>query len=279
MNIILISLIVLGTIGIIAAIILFFVAKKFHVEEDPKISEIENVLPGANCGGCGFAGCKNFATACVSATELGDLRCPAGGDKAMSAIAEILGVTVAETKPKVAVLRCVGTCAVRPRTSHYNGVSSCAIAAATFAGETGCSFGCLGFGDCAKVCSFGGITINKETGLAEIDEDKCTSCGACVKVCPKGLLELRFKGPKSRRIYVSCANKDKGAKARKACTAACIGCGKCVKECAFGAITVENNVAYIDNNLCRLCKKCVAACPTGAIKALNFPVVKKDENI
>ena len=174
MNIIVVSLIVLGSIGIIAAVILFFVAKKFYVEEDPRIAEIENALPGANCGGCGFAGCKNFASACVSATELGDLRCPVGGNDAMNAIAQILGVTVAETKPKVAVLRCAGTCAVRPRTSHYNGVQSCAIATATFAGETGCSFGCLGFGDCAKACSFGAISVNPETGLAEVDEDKCT---------------------------------------------------------------------------------------------------------
>ena len=169
MNIIVVSLIVLGSIGIIAAVILFFVAKKFYVEEDPRIAEIENALPGANCGGCGFAGCKNFASACVSATELGDLRCPVGGNDAMNAIAQILGVTVAETKPKVAVLRCAGTCAVRPRTSHYNGVQSCAIATATFAGETGCSFGCVGFGDCAKACTFGAISVNPETGLAEVD--------------------------------------------------------------------------------------------------------------
>ena len=140
-----------------------------------------------------------------------------------------------------------------------------------YGGETGCTFGCLGYGDCEKACNFGAIKVNPETGLPEVDEDKCTACGACVKACPKNIIELRKKGPKSRRVFVSCVNKDKGAVARKACINACIGCGKCAKECPFEAITVENNVAYIDYTKCRMCRKCVAVCPTGAIHELNFP--------
>ena len=120
------------------------------------------------------------------------------------------------------------------------------------------------------------IHINPETLLPEVNEEKCTACGACVKACPKMIIELRKKGPKSRRIFVSCVNKDKGSIARKACTAACIGCGKCEKTCPFGAITVENNLAYIDDNKCRLCRKCVEVCPTGAIFSLNFPPKKSD---
>ena len=125
-----------------------------------------------------------------------------------------------------------------------------------------------------NACRFGAIGMN-EYGVAEVDEEKCTSCGACVKACPKSIIELRKKGPKSRRIYVSCVNKDKGAAARKACANACIGCGKCAKECPFEAITVTNNVAYIDYTKCRMCRKCVAVCPTGAIHELNFPPRKE----
>ena len=144
-----------------------------------------------------------------------------------------------------------------------------------YGGETNCTFGCLGYGDCESACTFDAIHVNPTTGLPEVDEDKCTSCGACVKACPKNIIELRKKGPKSRRIFVSCVNKDKGAAARKACANACIGCGKCVKECPFEAITLENNVAYIDYRKCRLCRKCVAVCPTGAIHELNFPPRKE----
>ena len=143
------------------------------------------------------------------------------------------------------------------------------------AGETGCGLGCLGCGDCVAACQFGAITINEETGIPEVNEDNCTSCGACVKACPRNIIELRKKGPKNRRVYVRCVNKDKGAVARKSCKAACIGCGKCVKECKFEAITMVNNLSYIDPEKCRLCRKCEEACPTNAIVAVNFPPRKE----
>jgi ferredoxin len=142
------------------------------------------------------------------------------------------------------------------------------------AGETACGFGCLGCGDCVNACQFDAIHVNPETGLPEVDDEKCVACGACVKACPRNIIELRKKGPKGRRVFVSCVNKDKGPVAMKACKAACIGCGKCAKECPFGAITVENNVSYIDHTKCRLCRKCVAVCPTGSIHAVNFPAPK-----
>lgn len=113
--------------------------------------------------------------------------------------------------------------------------------------------------------------MDPQTQLPVVDNEKCVACGACVKACPRNIIELRFKGPKDRRVFVSCVNKDKGGVARKACKVACIGCGKCAKECPFGAITVENNLAYIDFTKCRLCRKCVGVCPTGAIHEVNFP--------
>ena len=189
----------------------------------------------------------------------------------MSKVADILGLAAEASEPKVAVVRCNGTCANRPRINQYDGAKSCAIAAALYGGETACSFGCLGCGDCVAACKFDAIHMNPETGLPEVDEEKCTACGACAKACPKGIIEIRFKGKKSRRVYVSCVNKDKGAVARKACSAACIGCGKCVKTCPFEAITLENNLAYIDYNKCKSCRKCEKVCPQGSIIALNFP--------
>jgi len=272
---ILIAIISLGGVGALGAILIYATSKKFHVYEDPRISQVQEALPSANCGGCGFPGCSAFAGACVSADELDNLFCPVGGSVVMLKVAEVLGKEVAKKEPTVAVVRCNGNCDSRPKVNQYNGATSCTIASALYGGETGCSFGCMGLGDCERICAFNAIHINNTTGLPEVDEDKCTSCGACVKVCPKMIIELRKKGPKSRRVFVSCMNKDKGGAAKKACANACIGCTKCEKECTFEAITIENNLSYIDHTKCRLCRKCVAVCPTKAIHELNFPPKKE----
>ena len=272
---ILIAVISLGVIGAIGAIILYLASKKFEVYEDPRIAQVQEILPAANCGGCGYPGCSGFATACVNSDSLDGLFCPVGGSEVMGKVAGILGKEASSADATVAVVRCNGTCEARPKINQYDGVKSCAVASSLYGGETGCSFGCHGYGDCVTVCNFDAIFINPVTGIAEVIEDKCTSCGACVKACPKNPIELRKKGPKSRRIFVSCMNKDKGVIAKKACTNACIGCSLCFKECAFDAIKIENNLAYIDHNKCRLCRKCVDVCPTNAIHELNFPPKKE----
>lgn len=272
---ILVAVVSLGVIAFILAVILYLVSKKFAVYENPIITKIAQILPQANCGGCGYPGCNGFASACAS--SLDGKFCPVGGQEVMTKIADILGVKIEESEAKVAVVRCNGTCANRLRVNQYDGVKNCAIAASLYGGETNCSYGCLGYGDCVMACSFDAIHINQETGLPEVDEAKCTACGACAKACPKAIIEIRPVGLKSRRIYVQCVNKDKGAVARKACTVSCIGCGKCVTVCPFGAISLENNLAYIDPYKCKLCRKCEDACPQKAIVALNFPLRKSKE--
>lgn len=279
MNVILITVLMLGLLGAVSAVILYFVAQKFKVFEDPRIDDVEAVLPAANCGGCGFAGCRAFADACVKADTLDGMLCPVGGNAVMAQVASALGQEAILTDPKIAVVRCNGTCEHRPRMNEYDGATSCAVAANLYGGETNCSFGCLGLGDCAVSCDFDALHMDAETGLPVVDEDKCTSCGACVKACPKLIIELRKKGPKSKRIYVNCVNKDKGAVNKKACAVACISCSKCQKECPHDAITIEHNLAYIDDVKCRLCRKCVVVCPTSAIVELNFPPRKVKEEV
>ncbi len=274
MSIIVTSIIVLGAIGILGAAVLYIVARRFHVQEDPRIDQVEALLPGANCGGCGCSGCRDFATACVNATSLDSLSCPSSGSEVMKKIGEIVGLAAAETKPKIAVVKCDGSCDVRPRVANYEGAPTCAVLATLGAGQTGCPNGCLGCGDCVAACPYDAIHMNDATGLPEVDEDKCVGCGACAKACPRSIIELRLKGPRGMRVYVACSNKEKGAVAMKECKVACIGCSKCAKECTHEAITIANNLSYIDFEKCKLCRKCVDVCPTHAIHAVNFPVKK-----
>lgn len=273
------TIVTLSAIGTFAAVILYFVAQKFKVYEDPRIDDVETALPGANCGGCGYAGCRAFAEACVSKNDLSDLFCPVGGNDCMAGVAGILGLEAIAQAPKVAVVRCNGTCEHRPKTNQFDGATSCAVASSLYSGDTGCQYGCLGMGDCVTACDFDAIHMNPATGLPEVIDDKCVACGACVEACPKNLIELRKKAPKDRKIYVSCRNMDKGGVAKKACSVACIGCSKCQKECNYDAITIANNLAFIDADKCKLCRKCVTVCPTNAIAELNFPPrkIKTDE--
>lgn len=271
MSVVLITIVTLAGLGAIAAVILFLASKKFQVFEDPRIDEVEEALPAANCGGCGFPGCRAFAEALVKADDISSMNCPVGGADTMTAVAGILGKEAGDAKPQVAVLRCNGSCEHRPRLNNYQGAMSCAVAAALYGGETGCSYGCLGCGDCVAACKFDAMYMDEETGLPVIIEENCVACGACVEACPKDIIELRNIGPKSRRIFVSCVNKDKGAVAKKSCEVACIGCGKCEKECKFDAITIKDNLAYIDYDKCKLCRKCAPVCPTNSIHELNFP--------
>lgn len=281
MSVIISSTLLLGGLGVAGAGLLYVVAKRFHVAEDPRIEEVEALLPGANCGGCGFNGCHDFATACCKATSLAGMNCPGAGPEAMKKIAAIVGLAAETSKPKIAVLKCWGIPSVRPERAIYDGVASCKLLNSISGGTTGCRFGCLGEGDCVSVCRFGAISMDAETGLPVVNEDACTGCGECVRECPRMLLELRYKGPRGMRVWVACANRDKGAAAMKVCKAACIGCGKCRLACPHDAITVTDNLAYIDFEKCKLCKKCVEVCPTHAIHAVNFPkpkTVTTDEN-
>jgi electron transport complex protein RnfB len=271
---ILYTIISLSLLGAVAAIVLYFVAQRFKVFEDPRIDQVEAELPAANCGGCGYAGCRNFAETLVKAETFENLFCTVGGNETMARIAGILGREAVKQDPRVAVLRCNGTCEYRPRTSRYDGAQTCTIASALYSGETGCQFGCHGFADCIVVCNFDALHMDPVTGLPVVEDQKCTACGACVKACPRNLFELRKRWKGDKKIYVACMNEDKGGLAKKNCAVACIGCSKCFKVCPHEAIVMKNNLAFIDSYKCKLCRKCLPECPTNSIIEIGFPVKK-----
>ncbi len=264
-----ISIIVLGVIGLIAAVLLFIAAKKFFVYEDPKIGEIEELLPGANCGGCGFSGCHAFAMECANAKSMDGLNCTSLDDEGMRKIAAIAGLTPTAAQKRVAIVKCSASCENRDPRNYYDGVRSCAIEASLYQGESDCIYGCLGCGDCVKACPFGAMQMLANEALPHVDLDKCTGCGKCVDACPRHLCELVRKPDDRPIVWVACANRDRGPIAMKECGVACIGCSKCRKVCPQEAPEISSFLANIDQEKCTSCGECIKACPRHSITSTD----------
>ena len=260
---ILLPVIAIGGMGLIFGALLAVAAKIFEVKKDERIPLIVDCLPGANCGGCGFAGCAAYAEAICNG-EAPVNSCPVGGAVAAAKIAEIMGVEAVETERLVAFVACAGTCDVAKDRYINNQAIDCHAANRLAGGMKGCSFGCLGCGSCAEKCQFGGIKI--VDGIAVVDRELCTNCGACIAECPRGVI---IRVPYEAKALVLCNSKAPGKEVRAVCDAGCIGCGICAKNCEAGAIVVENNLAHIDSSKCIGCGVCVEKCPKKIISLIN----------
>ena len=264
---ILIPIVVLFAIGTICALLLTVASVFFSVEEDERIGTVRDALPGANCGACGFSGCDAYAKAlCSGETDNASL-CVPGGDGTANEIAGILGLEAKDVVEKVAYVACNGSCRPEERKYDYDGPQSCRAANMNYLGDRSCTFACLGYGDCAKVCPRDAICIDKEKSLAHIDPRKCIGCGLCAKICPNGIIKLVND---TVRVVVKCNNHYKGAAVRKYCINGCIACGKCEKTCKYDAIKVVDNLAVIDYEKCTGCGDCKRVCPVHCIHEGNF---------
>ncbi len=257
---ILYPILVLGGLGFLFGIGLSLAARKFCVSSDPRIEKIQENLPGANCGACGLAGCSGLAEALVEGKSEVD-QCTVAQDAEKSVIAKILGLEFKSKEKRIAFVHCNGGLKVLDK-FYYRGIKNCAAANLVLGGQKNCIYGCLGFGDCVKVCPFEAIIISEE-GLPVIDKNKCKACNKCVLVCPKKIITLDSV---KKKIFVCCSSHDTGKDTRIACPVGCIACRICEKACKFDAIHVVGNVAVIDYNKCTLCGECVKACPRKIIK-------------
>ncbi|MCL2175838.1 MAG: RnfABCDGE type electron transport complex subunit B [Treponema sp.] len=261
MNVIIIAVVSVTAIGTICAIILNVASKLMYVKVDERVTLLTEAMPGANCGACGYPGCSGYAAALVEDENVKPNLCAPGGVKLLEKISEIMGVDAGNIVKKIAVVNCMGDNKAQQKKMEYKGFESCTGAKQLFGGTPSCAFGCLGFGDCDKVCPVNAICM--EEGLAHIIKDLCTGCGLCVKACPNKIITIENA---DIPVVIACKNIEKGAVVRKKCTYGCIACTKCVKECPEGAIVIEENLAKIDYAKCNGCRKCVEVCMTKCIR-------------
>jgi len=257
---ILYAILVLGIMGLLFGVVLAFASKIFEVKVDERIPQIVDLLPGANCGGCGYTGCVAFATSVVEGKAKVN-GCIVGGDKTAEKIGEIVGKEAEDIIEMNAVVHCCGNNEAAVKKYKYEGIEDCNAAMRLSGGDKACKYSCLGLGTCVKACKFDAITI--ENGVAKIDKEKCTACGVCVASCPKHLIELI---PYESKIMIGCSSKDKGPVVRKNCSVGCIACKMCERACQFDAIHVIDNLAVIDYSKCTGCGACVEKCPTKIIR-------------
>ena len=267
---ILIAIAILGGLGLVFGLVLAAASKVFYVETDPRLDQLNECLPGANCGGCGYAGCGAYAEAVLKG-EAPVGKCASGGNEAAKAMAAIMGVEAGEVTRKVAMVRCSGartfdaegnlTKGAKMKAT-YEGFHDCLAASKVGgSGPLSCKYGCLGYGSCTKACKYGAISV--KNGVAVVDEDLCVGCMACAQVCPRKIITAVEP---DRNVVIACNSLAKGAVTNRACTVGCIGCGKCMKNCPSGAITITNNLAQIDYSKCTNCGQCATVCPKGLIK-------------
>ncbi len=255
----LIPVIILGGCGILAGVLLTVAAKLFYVEVDERVDKISGVLPQANCGSCGYAGCADYADAIVNKGAPTNL-CRPGGSDAAAKIAQILGTEAQSVEPMTAVVHCNGNCNAAKKSFDFDGVQSCKAVKRFYGGDGLCKYGCIGLGDCAAVCERDAISI--VDGVARVDPSKCGACGECASVCPSQIISIK---PRKKRVDVLCSSADNGKVTKMNCSNGCIGCKICEKKCPSGAIKVENFHASINYDLCTGCGECMKACPVKVI--------------
>lgn len=251
---------VVGGSGVIIGILLSIAGEKFAVEVDEKETAVRGCLPGNNCGGCGYPGCDGLAAA-IAKGEAPVNACPVGGEACATAIGSIMGVNAGENTPMTAYVKCAGTCEKAMNQYEYIGPEDCKFALGSpGGGPKACTYGCLGYGNCKKVCPFGAIDLID--GIAVVNPKACKACGKCIAECPKHLIELI---PLDAVCHVTCSSRERGVDVKKVCQAGCIGCGLCAKNCPADAIAIEHNIAHIDQERCTHCGICKEKCPVKII--------------
>lgn len=262
------AILVAGGLALLLGLIIIGVFRFFSVEKDEREEELLALLPGVNCGGCGYSGCSAYAAAIASGAEENLGKCAPGGSEVMQALSEYMGKGGGDYIPKLAVVRCQGSFEKVTNRYEYEGTGNCFTADNLYGGPNTCTHGCLGFGDCVRVCDYDAITI--ENGLARVDADKCVACGKCVEACPRGLIEI---APKYKDLQVvRCMNPEAGKAVKEACEIGCIGCTLCVKKCPEECISMVDHRAVIDQERCIQCGTCSEVCPTKAITRGLAPI-------
>lgn len=257
------AILVASGLALVLGFIIVTVFRFFSVEKSEKEEAILGILPGANCGGCGYSGCAGYAAAIASGTEPDLGKCSPGGAETMQALSEYLGQEAGAFVPKVAVVRCQGSFEKVKNSYEYEGTGNCFTADKLYGGPNACTYGCLGFGDCVRACEYD--AINVDNGLAIVNADKCVACGQCVEACPRGLIEIE---PKYKDLHiVRCMNPEAGKAVKESCDIGCIGCTLCVKKCPENCISMVDHRAVIDQERCTQCGICAEVCPTKAITA------------
>ena len=261
MNPVLTATLVMGGLGLFCSGVLYFAARVFYTQEDPRVDLVSALLANSNCGACGYPGCRAYAEALISGQV--KTKCPVTSSDNMTQISRLLGAVLTEMEPVVAVLHCNGDSSSAKFVGQYYGIDDCRAAQLIGAVEKMCPYGCIGLATCITVCPYN--AIHQKDGIVQVDRHLCIGCGKCVDICPRRLFTLEAK---NKDVVIACSSHDKAVLVKDYCKVGCIVCKKCIKVCPHGAISEDDNLVKIDYLKCTSCGECVAVCPQDTIQAL-----------